>query len=245
MDDISVLTGGPSTASSLTTATTGVTTTAPGVNLTPTADTIGLTADLNPDPAPPADNSAKATLDRLTFDSGLAGEFSLDIIQHMVKKESVRDNLQNRYDEGRSLRENLKDARRMTGGTLFKVRHIVLDEEVLAMREEKEEEKTNERRQVVTNVITEFNERKHDYDKVFNSPKSPENYNIADLKAIVHFKKRKGDAAVPSLKPLLKQRYDETHERLDLTLVQFLADRGYDGDDVDQIVSEFSLALTS
>jgi hypothetical protein len=32
--------------------------------------------------------------------------------------------------------------------------------------------------------------------------------NATDLKAIVHFKKRKGDAAVPSLRSHLKQRFD-------------------------------------
>jgi hypothetical protein len=33
----------------------------------------------------------------------------------------------------------------------------------------------------------------------------------------------------------------ETNDRPDLTLMHFLADRGYDGDDVDHIVSEFSV----
>jgi hypothetical protein len=209
--------------------------TAPGVNLNPTAAGVNLTADLDPDPA---DDSAKtfAALDKLNFNTGMSGDFTLDIIQHPVKKESVRDNLQNRYEEGRCLREKLKAARRMTGGTLFKVRHIVLDEEVLAMREEKEEEKTNERRQVVTNAITEFYQRKRDYDKVLNLPKSPESYNAAALKAIIHYKKRRGgNAAVPTLKTLLKKRYDETNDRPDLTLKHFLADRGYDGDDVDHM----------
>ena len=108
----------------------------------------------------------------------------------------------------------------------------------------KEREKTDERCQVVTNVIVEFNQRKRDYDNVFNSPTTSENYNISELKAIVHFKNRKGDAAVPSLKAQLKQRYDETKDRPELTLKQFLSDRGYDGDDVDRIVSEFSVTNT-
>ena len=108
----------------------------------------------------------------------------------------------------------------------------------------KEREKTDERCQVVTNVIVEFNQRKRDYDNVFNSPTTSENYNISELKAIVHFKNRRGDAAVPSLKAQLKQRYDETKDRPELTLKQFLSDRGYDGDDVDRIVSEFSVTNT-
>ena len=36
-------------------------------------------------------------LDNINFDKGLAGEFSIDILQYIVKKERVRDNLSKRY----------------------------------------------------------------------------------------------------------------------------------------------------
>jgi hypothetical protein len=73
-------------------------------------------------------------LDNLNFESGVVGDFTLDILQHLVKKESVCDNLHNRYEDGRSLREKITDARRLTGGVLFKVRHVALGGEVLALR---------------------------------------------------------------------------------------------------------------
>jgi hypothetical protein len=41
----------------------------------------------------------------------------------------------------------------LPGGALFKVRHIALDGEVLALREAKEQEKTDEQDQVVKNAI--------------------------------------------------------------------------------------------
>jgi hypothetical protein len=63
-----------------------------------------------------------------------------------------------------------------------------------------------------------------------------ENYVAADFKAIVHYKKRKGDAAVPSNVPQLKARYGETKDRPDLILKTYLANRGYEGDDVEQIL---------
>jgi hypothetical protein len=72
-----------------------------------------------------------------------------------VKKESVWDNLHNRYKDGRSLHEKILDAGQLTGGALFKVRHIALDEEVLALREAKEQEKVDERDRVVKNAIEE------------------------------------------------------------------------------------------
>jgi hypothetical protein len=56
----------------------------------------------------------------------------------------------------------------------------------------------------------------------------------ADLKAIVHQKKWKGDPAVPSLVSKLREPYAETKGRPDLTLLQYLADQGYEGDNVDR-----------
>jgi hypothetical protein len=71
---------------------------------------------------------------------------------------------------------------------------------------------------------------------VKNSPKLVENYVAADFKAIIHYKKRKGGAAVPSNVPQLKARYGETKDRPDLTLKTYLADRGYEGEDVGRIL---------
>jgi hypothetical protein len=49
---------------------------------------------------------------------------------------------------------------------------------------------------------------------------------IAELKAVVKWKKRKGDAAIPSTKTVLLERYLETINRPDLTLAQFLEGNG-------------------
>ena len=113
-----------------------------------------------------------------------------------------------------------------------------MDEEVLALREAKEQEKVEERDQVVNNAINEFTKLTKEYEQVINSQKTEEEYVGADFKAIVHQKKRKGDPAVPSLVSKLRERYKETKGRPDLTLLQYRADRGYEGDDVDRVVSE-------
>ncbi len=134
------------------------------------------------------------------------------------------------------MREKIQDARRLTGGALFKVRHIALDEEVLALREAKEQEKTDERDQIIKNAVDEYKKRKGEYEKVQNSPKTADNYVGSDFKAIIHYKKRKGDPAVPSNVPQLKARYEETNDRPDLTLKTYLSDRGYEHNDVDRIL---------
>jgi hypothetical protein len=56
-----------------------------------------------------AASATRAVLDALNFDSGVAGDFTLNILQHLVKKESVCNNLHNsRYEDGRSLREKVQ-----------------------------------------------------------------------------------------------------------------------------------------
>jgi hypothetical protein len=112
-----------------------------------------------------------------------------------------------------------------------------LDEDVLALREAKEQEKVDERDQVVNNAINEFTKRTKEYEHVINSQKTGEEYAGAGFKAIVNQKKR-GNPDVPSLASKLRERYDETKGRPDLTLLQYLADGGYEGDDVDRVVSE-------
>jgi hypothetical protein len=111
-----------------------------------------------------------------------------------------------------------------------------LDGEVLALREAKEQEWTSEQDQVVKNGINEFKKHKGEYEKVKNSLKLVENYVAANSKAIIHYKKRKGNAAVPSNVPQLKARYGETKDRPDLTMKTHLADRGFEGDDVERIL---------
>jgi hypothetical protein len=166
-------------------------------------------------------------LDKIHFERGLAGAFALDILQHLVKKEKVCENLHAQYEEGSSLREKIQDARRLTGGALFKIRHIALDKEVLALREAKEQEKMDERDQIIKNAVDEYKKRKGEYKKVQNSSKTADNYVGSDFKAIIHHKKRKGDPAAPSNVPQLRAQYEETKDRADLTLETYLADRGY------------------
>ncbi len=146
------------------------------------------------------------------------------------------ENLHARYEQGSSLREKIQEARRLTWGALFNVRHIALDGEVLALREAKEQEKTEGQDQVVKNAIDEFKKRKGEYGRVKSSPKPVENFVVAGFKAIIHYKKRKGDPAVPSNVPQLRARYEETKDRADLTLETYLADRGYEGEDVDRVL---------
>ena len=178
-------------------------------------------------------------LDNVNFDRGLAGEFSIDILQHIVKKENVRQNLSKRYKEGRCVRGMIDTTKRLTGGNMFKSNHIVCDEEVLAIREGKEEEKTDKKRGAVEKVVDKFNKREIAYLELIQSRKDETEYRNEDYKKVIHFKKRKLDKAVSTLAIDLKMRFMEIKQRGNPTLIEHLTDLGLytDADNVEIVDS--------
>jgi hypothetical protein len=84
-DDISDILNVSSGASSTTTST------AVSSSIATAASALDLPDNL------PSSTTRKALDNKMNFKSGLAGEFTLDILQHLVKKESVCENLHQRY----------------------------------------------------------------------------------------------------------------------------------------------------
>ena len=70
-------------------------------------------------------------------------------MQHMVRNEKVTNNLKERYVNGQIQRRKIDETRRLTGGTLFEENHILLDSEVLNLRESKEKQKKNEKERII------------------------------------------------------------------------------------------------
>ena len=108
----------------------------------------------------------------MNFDRGLYGEFTIDILQHVVKKEKVHENFNARYNEEQSVRGMIDRARRLTGGTMFTSNHIVCDEEFLNIRGGKEKEKCDQKESTIQKSIDEYYKRKLDYDKLIDSNKT-------------------------------------------------------------------------
>ena len=117
--------------------------------------------------------------------------------------------------------------RRLTGGTIWDANNVLLDEEVLAIREAKEKEKDNEKLKIVEKAILEYNDRKNSYQTLIGSDMEEQNYNGKHYKVVIHWKKRDSDKAVPSRVADLKKRYDKIKVRADLSLKGYLTDRGY------------------
>ena len=162
----------------------------------------------------------------LNFDRGLAGEFTIDILQHIVRKEKVNENLNRRYQIGQATRGNIDTARKLTGGNLFRCKHIVLDKDVLDQREAKEQQKDDDKTKTVQGQIDKYHLYKKAYNDVQESVLQESEYKGKQFKAVIYWKKRDGDKAVPSKVADLKMRYEETKNRDDLDLHAYLTDRG-------------------
>ena len=129
-----------------------------------------------------------------------------------------------KYKEGITLKESLsqQENKRFTAGLLFKANRVAIDSEVLEYMEEKEEEAVRKQDATIRKHTDDFLTTKDQAEAIFLGGKNPSDMVNPDLKAVVKWKKRKGDSAIPSTKALLLQRYAETVEQSDLTLEQFL-----------------------
>jgi hypothetical protein len=85
-----------------------------------------------------------------------------------------------------------------------------LDEEVLLLREAKEQEWVDARDQVFKNAIKEFTKQARKRKKLLNHQRQKRLCCNGPKKAIVHYKKQKGNPLVPSLISKLREHYEET-----------------------------------
>ena len=74
-----------------------------------------------------------------------------------------------RYQIGQANRGNIDTARKLTGGNLFRCKHIVLDKDVLDQREVKEQQKDDEKTKTVQGRIDKYNLYKKSYHDVKES----------------------------------------------------------------------------
>ena len=166
-------------------------------------------------------------LNNLNFEQGLAGEFTIDIIQHMVRNEKVTENLKKRYKNGQIQRRKIDETRRLTGGTLFEANHILLDSEVLNLRESKEKQKKNEKERIIYKLILDYRKREKAYIDLKSSNSTESDYKGDQYKVIINHTKQTGDKAVPTRVADLKVRYDKVKSRTPYTLKKCLEEKGY------------------
>jgi hypothetical protein len=191
------------------------------------SNTIASSETTNTTPAA-SSSSDKSLPKALNLTSGYAGTFVTGMLQYAIKNEKNTENLTNRYKDGRTLKESLskQENKRFTAGSLFKANRVAIDSELLEYMEEKEVEAVRVKQATISKHTNDYLTNKKRAEEVLASKKKPEVMINSELKAVVKWKKRKGDDAIPSTKPLLVQRCTETMERIDQTLVQFLEENG-------------------
>lgn len=146
-----------------------------------------------------------------------------------MKEEGVNNNLKQRYAEGKKLRAELFEGKkRATAGLLFKASQLGLDNEVLNSQERKERLMSDLKELGKVKATEEYNTRKRRALEVLALNKAVADLGVKHLKALVHYKKRKDDAAVPSAKNALVARYNATCHRPEQSLVTYLSSVGHD-----------------
>ena len=121
---------------------------------------------------------------------------------------------------------------------MFNGNKIVLDEEILNIREGKEKEKSDAKEKVIKNAISKFNTRRDAYKALIDSSIEEIKYTAKQKKAAIQFKKLKTDKAVPLRAAGITARFNETKDRPVMTVRQYLTDLGYytDGEEYTDIV---------
>ena len=77
--------------------------------------------------------------------------------------------------------------------------------------------------------VRQFLKKKEECENVMKLKLKPTEMTGAQLKAVVTFKKRKGDRAIPAKKEHILERYLDTHERTDLSMEKWLSENGKKG----------------
>ena len=129
--------------------------------------------------------------------------------------------------EGKTLRREVEDLKkRLTAGVMYKIEKVQLDADVLRIQEEKERLAEVAKQANREKFRKEFTTRKAAAEKVLSTGKEAEKLTNSELKALVLWKKRKGDKAVPTNKAAMLCRLQETMGRHDLTVDEFLVEFG-------------------
>ena len=168
---------------------------------TPTFDPQYLNA-----PPPPADSLA------LNYSTGTSA-FCLDsLVQHSELMKS-RERVKNERDNGKTVKEKIQAAKRVTAGVLFKASSCRIGKDVFEVQRDHAQER-------LTIEMAKLNKVKQNYlllkDKaaaVLALGKTPDKWSAKELKIVVAPLKRKEDGAMPKLKKELLEAYQKWKDR--------------------------------
>jgi hypothetical protein len=166
--------------------------------------------------------SSLSALDELNlnFVNGIAGEMTQDLLALLLRKHKIHEAFVKRKEEGQRVRTRLATAlkeTRLTGGALFKIRQIVLDDEVLDLRKERDAAIRDGKKEVVIKLVDKYNKRLEKYQAVIATTKQEQEYTVPELKAWLAVQKKKVEGAMPTTLAALKAMYEKLKDQEPLT----------------------------
>ena len=102
---------------------------------------------------------------------------------------------------------------------------MALDSEVLEYLEQKQAESIETNQNTLAKANKDFETYQSTALLALSKKKSPDKMSCKDLKAVVTWRKRRGDAAIPATKPVLIEIFLASADVQDWTRAQFIADR--------------------
>jgi hypothetical protein len=162
--------------------------------------------DLVPQQVHVSDVSTVSELDslNLNFVDGITGTMVTDLMTFLLRKQKIHEAYEKRKEEGQRVHSRLQEAlkgTRLTGGTLFKLRKVVLCDEVLEVRKERDAAIQNTKIDGVVKLVERYNKRLGKYSTVIASTKKEEDYTVTELKAWLAVSKKRVDGPMPSTLP--------------------------------------------
>ena len=112
-----------------------------------------------------------------------------DIIRHAIKDVLVTRNLKRRYEEGKSLREELtENKKRFSAGLMFKSGDVMLDSKVLKLVQENDRDTKEKEKAAITRNINKYEIMKAEALRCMSGNVEAKDMKTADLRAVVKYK---------------------------------------------------------
>jgi len=161
----------------------------------------------------------------INFNEGFAGEVIQTILRRAQRDQQTLDNLRKTKKLGTDFTTAMKSSTKWTAGIIFDKGKCYLDDEVLQLAKASKEKKQNKFWDQVVSAVKSYNKTKCEYKIAIEKLLATTTHNnlpIRILLPLCKWKKRKGDASMPTLRHELMKRWDETKDRNDISLEEYL-----------------------
>jgi hypothetical protein len=151
----------------------------------------------------------------LNYSNGLANTVIADILQN-VDREAVREQIRANQQEGQQAANTLAEAKKLSAGVVFKSGRAYLGPEVLQAAIERKNKREEKEKEISERLKAEQTKRKQAYEKALEEVcnLTPSRWSVAQLKALVNYKKRKTDKwAQPKTRAQLLEKWEEIKHR--------------------------------